>query len=276
MMARLLFFLLLIGTSPAWAQEAFTGKRPISLRVNSFLIEEAFTQEAGVVEHIAAFHYSPRSGTSGYSFTQEWPLFGDRHQLSFTLPFQRETIAPGGAMGLGDAEVGYGYQWMGGDGSRVFASPRLSLVLPTGDARRGRGDGAPGVEASLPMSVGVSPSVVANWNLGASYTPSARNSHGDAADVVGYEAGTSVIWMAHPLLGLIAGAVWESGEEVDGRGETSRSNSLLVAPGIRGTIDLPRGLQLVPGIMVPIGLGPSGGERAIHLFLSLEHSFRHR
>jgi hypothetical protein len=274
MKAYLLVFLLVISASPAWAQEAFAGKGPAPLRVNSFLVEEAFTQEAGVVEHIGAFRFSRQSGTWEYSLTQEWPLFNAKHQLSFTLPFEWEPVATEGATGMGDAEVSYGYQLMADDRSGIFVSPRLGLVLPTGDVERGRGAGAPGVEASLPVSISVSRDVVANWNLGASYTPSARNPQGDEADMVRYELGGSLIWMARPLLGLITGAVWESGDEVDGRGETSRSNRLLVAPGIRGTVNLGRGLQLVPGIMVPIGLGPSDGERAIYLFLSLEHPFQ--
>mgnify|MGYP003416988619 CR=1 FL=1 len=33
-------------------------------------------------------------------------------------------------------------------------------------------------------------------------------------------------------------------------------------------------LQIVPGISVPIGIGPSRGETAIFFYLSLEHPFR--
>lgn len=274
MMIRLSGLLLLISVLTAWTQEPPTRQGPVSLRVNSFLVEEAFTQEAGVVEHIAAFQFSRRGGSGEYSFTQEWPLFSARHQLSFTLPFQWEPTAFQGATGMGDAEVGYGYQWIADDRSGIFVSPRLGLTLPTGDAARGHGAGAPGVEASLPVSVSVSQNVVASGSLGVSYTPSARNPQGDEADVAGYELGGSLIWMAHPRFGLIAGAVWESGQEVDGAGETSRSNHLLVAPGLRATVDLVPGLQLVPGILVPIGLGPSGGARSISLFLSVEHPFR--
>jgi len=34
------------------------------------------------------------------------------------------------------------------------------------------------------------------------------------------------------------------------------------------------GLQIVPGIGVPIGIGPSSGEKGIFLYLSFEHPFR--
>jgi hypothetical protein len=33
-------------------------------------------------------------------------------------------------------------------------------------------------------------------------------------------------------------------------------------------------MQIVPGIAVPLGIGPSDGERSIFLYLSIEHPFR--
>ena len=46
---------------------------------NSFLIEEAYNQEAGVVQHISAFSRA-EGGAWLYTFTQEWPLGGIDHQ----------------------------------------------------------------------------------------------------------------------------------------------------------------------------------------------------
>ena len=40
---------------------------------NSFLIEEAYNQEAGVVQHINTMFYDWKHDTWSYSFTQEWP-----------------------------------------------------------------------------------------------------------------------------------------------------------------------------------------------------------
>lgn len=53
---------------------------------NSFLIEEAYNQEDGVIQHIQTFQYLQKSKTWGYSFTEEWPVPGQTHQLSFTIP----------------------------------------------------------------------------------------------------------------------------------------------------------------------------------------------
>lgn len=272
-MTRFLVLLILTGVSPAWAQETPAVKGLPPLRVNSFLVEEAYTQEEGIVEHIGAFRFS-RDGTSEYILTQEWPLFSAKHQISFALPLQRGVIASGRETGLGDVEVSYGYQLLGDDRSRLFVSPRLTARLPTGDEEHGRGGGAPGVEVSLPASFTLSQSVVAHWVSGVSYTPSAKNARGDEANVVGYDLGASLVWMTHPNFGLLLGASWEGAEEVDGARETSRSNGLFIAPGVRGTVALASGLQLAPGLAVPIGVGPSSGERAMWLFLSVEHPFR--
>jgi hypothetical protein len=46
-----------------------------------------------------------------------------------------------------------------------------------------------------------------------------------------------------------------------------------VNPGLRYAIDLPSGLQIVPGISMPIGIGPSEGEYGGLFYLSFEHPF---
>jgi hypothetical protein len=42
---------------------------------------------------------------------------------------------------------------------------------------------------------------------------------------------------------------------------------------VRAAFDFDSGLQIVPGIAAPIGIGPSGGETALFFYLSLEHPF---
>ena len=83
---------------------------------NSFLIEEAYNQEAGVVQHVSTFSRPEGGGAWDYAFTQEWPLGGMRHQLSYTVPVLH---ADGSGTGLGDVAT--------------------QLPLP---ARRRRGDAA--------------------------------------------------------------------------------------------------------------------------------------
>ena len=60
---------------------------------NSFLIEEAYNQEEGVVQHIMNVvyavnrHAGPDDRQLAFVFTQEWPVFSQRHQLSYALPY---------------------------------------------------------------------------------------------------------------------------------------------------------------------------------------------
>ena len=94
---------------------------------NSFLIEEAYNQEAGVVQHINSF-IRMRGGDWVYTFTEEWPLSGQKHQLSFTLPVQRVEDLPGNHTGLGDVALNYRYQLVGSSKTSPMASDRRSFL----------------------------------------------------------------------------------------------------------------------------------------------------
>src|SRR5687768_2707678 len=87
---------------------------------NSFLIEEAYNQEQGIVQHISIFRSYRGSSDFDAAFTQEWPLGGITHQLSYDLPvvrFGRET-------GIGDIRLNYRYQWIGSGLTQLAVSPR--------------------------------------------------------------------------------------------------------------------------------------------------------
>ena len=86
----------ILAAGACWGQEA---KGPIE--DNSFLLEEAYNQEPGVIQHIQAWQYLKTARTWGYAFTEEWPAPGRRHQLSFTLPVQKMP-EPDRVSGLGD------------------------------------------------------------------------------------------------------------------------------------------------------------------------------
>ena len=61
-------------------------KKEGPIQDNSFLVEEAYNQEAGVVQHISTFTRYQETKDWIYTFTQEWPVFSQKHQFSFTLP----------------------------------------------------------------------------------------------------------------------------------------------------------------------------------------------
>lgn len=259
------FFLVasLLGACPLAAQ-APTAPPPI--QDNSFLVEEAYNQERGVVQHIHTFERA-RGGGWEYGFTQEWPARGQRHQLSYTVPLER-----GDDTGFGDVALHYRYQASPPGAPTAFA-PRLSVLLPTGDYRRGRGTGGAGLQFNLPVSVELPGSLVAHSNAGATYTPQARDRAGNEATATELALAQSMIWLARPKLNFMLEAAWTRTAEVVGPERTEASDAFVLSPGIRGAIDFPSGLQVVPGIAVPIGVGPSSGERSVFLYLSFEHPF---
>jgi chemotaxis signal transduction protein len=241
---------------------------------NSFLIEEAYNQERGVVQHISAFSRAHETGDWLFSFTQEWPLPDQKHQLSFTLPVQEIHAAAVRSTGIGDAALNYRYQALGIGGGKVAFAPRLSLLVPTGSTRDGLGAGGAGFQVNLPLSVEMGSRFVSHWNAGATHTFQARDAVGEEAGTSAYALGQSFVWLARPKLNLLVETIWSSAEVVQGPGATTRAEALFVSPGVRFAIDVKGGLQVVPGIAFPIGVGPSRGQHALFLYLSLEHPFR--
>src|SRR4051812_23844073 len=73
---------------------------------NSFLIEEAYNQDPGVVQFINLYQYSEASKEWMYSFTNEFPAPDETHQLSYTVPFTKR----GSESGIGDIALNYRYQ----------------------------------------------------------------------------------------------------------------------------------------------------------------------
>jgi hypothetical protein len=265
---RVLGALVLGGCVLASAARAQESVPPAEIADNSFLIEEAYNQERGIVQHISAFMWSRSTHSWLYTFTQEWPLFGQRSQLSFTLPLQ----GAGGRARIGDVALNYRYQ-LAGPASRLSASPRLTVLVPTGSAAAGVGAGGVGLQVNLPVSVEVAPSLVTHWNAGATLTPSAGNGAGDRATTTAFNLGASAIWRPLPTFHVMVEVAWSQVEAVGGPGVTTDERELHISPGVRWAHNLAGGLQIVPGIAFPIGVGPSRGDNAVFLYLSFEHGF---
>lgn len=247
---------------------------------NSFLVEEAYNQEVGVVQHIATFVRAREGGAWDLAFTQEWPLGGQRHQVSYTVPFRRLSDHAYDRPGLGDIGVHYRFQWLGVGGGPIASAARLTALLATGDGDAGRGAGAPGLQINVPVSVTLAPRWVAHSNVGATWIRSGDyvvypSSAGPANQPArrGFNLGQSVIWLPAPTLNLMLELAWDRDDAVDVPGDADRDESLLLAPGIRWAHNFESGLQIVPGVAVPIGLGPSRGEHSLFLYLSVEHGF---
>lgn len=221
---------------------------------NSFLIEEAYNQDPGVVQHIQTFARATRGGDWLYTFTQEWPVPTIKHQLSYTLAMAQID----GAQGIGDVALNYRYQWIGDADARVAVSPRLTLLLPTGNERRGLGSGGTGIQAMLPASTVLTPTLVAHWNLGATITPKTHTHN--------LVLGNSFVWLAKPRFNVLVETLWSRTSDRGGH-----DSQTTISPGIRWSYDFPSKLQIVPGVAFPIT--NHGGGKSVFLYLSFEHPF---
>jgi len=223
---------------------------------NSFLVEEAYNQDPGVVQHISTFQHGTRGSDWLSTFTQEWPAGGLKDQLSYMVTSARA----GNPSGFGDITINYRRQLVGDGEARVAFAPRISIVLPTGDPHHNLGGGATGFQVMLPASVVAGEHFVTHWNAGAAFTP--------AKDTRTWTAAQSVVWLVHPRFNALVETVWS---RTDSRGG-ARATSLVLSPGIRWSYDLPGHLQIVPGIALPISTR-TPHDRSVLTYLSFEHPF---
>jgi hypothetical protein len=117
----------------------------------------------------------------------------------------------------------------------------------------------------FPVSAMLGKSLVTHTNLGATIVSGARN--GDAR---AYTLGQSLVWLAHPSVNVMLEALYVHGE---GGPDGGSGDAVTISPGLRFALDLPGGLQVVPGIAVPLGVGRSAGQKAVLFYLSFEHPF---
>ena len=238
---------------------------------NSFMVEEAYNQEDGVIQHISSFQRLANSKDWVYTFTDEWPLRTQKHQFSTT--FVAAHAGEFGGVGVGDTAINYRYQLIGSGETKLAMAPRLSLLIPSGNAAAGRGFGGTGLQTNLPVSIDHSRHLVTHWNAGATWIPHAKNNLGEKAGTVGVNLGQSFIWQFSNRFNGMLETIWTSGEDVIADGKTRRYQDIFISPGIRWAHDFKSGLQVVPGVAVPVGAGPSRGEKGLILYLSFEHPF---
>ena len=266
-MRRLAALLLVSVAAAAAAQDA----GPI--QDNSFLVEEAYNQDPGVVQHAQEFLWDWKSGGWAWTFTQEWPVPRETHQLSFTVLLARIERGEGNATGLGDLALNYRYQLIGGSDAKVAVAPRLSLFFPTGSYASSLGAGSVGMQFLIPASFVLSDKWVTHWNAGVAWTPQARDDQGARATLVIPSAAASLIYLAKPNWNVLLESLWVRTESVAGEDSVEVAQTFFLSPGFRYAWTFPSGLQIVAGLGVPIGLGPSRGQYSLLFYLSFEHPF---
>jgi len=256
------WLLSLTAVLTALPPDRLTAQAP--LEDNSFLIEEAYNQPSRVVQHIstAELHH----GATLFSFTQEWPLGGQTHQLSYTIVAQEDQ-----GFRLGDAMLNYRWQAVGTDDAELWIAPRLSGLVPVGEANKLGGNGGWGLDAVVPVSWEIGKRLTVHGNLSATWRPSGENGAGATAATFEPYVGASAVIFLLPELNLMAESVWRDGAAVVAAGKTTDGWDQAVTLGARAGFDLPSGLQIVPGA----AWMPTVGDAATRsfLYLSFEHKF---
>ena len=263
-----------LAAPAASAEEATSPKEAVQagrIKDNLFLLEEAYNQEPGVIQHISVFQYRPSAKAWTYSFTEEWPVPNDLNQLSLTLNLGGAGVDS--TPGLGDMLVNYRIQALGLAGKGAVAiAPRLSLVLPTGSAKKAMGRGAVGIQANLPASIELGRFFVVHLNAGATVTPNAQSPNGRTDTALDTNAGVALAWQPLKWLNALVEVSHTWTQQVDDT-DSDHVHALVVNPGLRFAIDhRASGLQVVPGVAVPMQVVPRGEFQAgLLTYLSFEH-----
>lgn len=244
---------------------------------NSFFIEEAYNQEANVVQHIFNFVWTAAERGAdhergwSFAFTQEWPVFSQAHQFSYTVPYSVIDTNGESDDGPGDVKLNYRFQVVEESAAQPAFAPRVSLVAPTGDERNGFGSGEVGFEVNFPASKVVSDRWTVHGNAGMTIFPDI-----DDRSLVNYNLGASAIYAVNRDLNLMIELVYISEEGIAEAGRLKRDEAVIVSPGIRHALNLDNDLQVVVGLSIPIGLTDDAPDYGVFLYLSLEHPFGSR
>ena len=250
---------------------------------NSFLIEEAYNQEPGVVQHIS--NLQEDDGDWFFWFTQEWPVFSQDHQFSYTIPYSwigsgtaaEQTLADlvvafdaGGAteQGFGDIMLNYRWQALYEKEHQPAFAPRLSLILPTGDRDKELGNESLGYQINLPMSKIVSNRVTMHGNAGlTSYVDV------DNQQPTSFNLGGSAIYAVTRDFNLLLEALGEWNQSVE-EGQIVDDFVYTISPGGRYAFNLPES-QVVLGLAVPCTFSEAAADFGVFVYLSYEHQLRH-
>ena len=272
------FSAVVITFSGSIAQPADKG--PIErISDNSFLIEEAYNQDLGVVQHIfnGVWTRGPQQRGWGFSFTQEWPLFSVEHQLSYTIPSSHLTDGGQRQIGVGDILINYRYQGLEESDTHPAFAPRFSLILPTGNRNKGTGNGVVGYQWSFPFSKKVSSLMAVHFNVGLTYLPKTQvpldgGGLSPKRSLVPYYVGGSAIFALTSRVQLMLEWLGNFDQSLNDDGKRVRAFQPTISPGIRAAVIDDEKLQTVIGVGVPIGLNrQTTNKYGVLLYFSVEH-----
>jgi hypothetical protein len=265
---------------PAKSYKTYNSYKAPLIEDNSFFVEEAFNQSAGVIQFISTCYFDNiHNRNLAYSFTQEIPLQDLKHQISYTINYIALNAQRPGLQGLGDFIMNYRYELKGKD-DWALITPRFSLIIPTGDFRKGLGLGAWGAQFNLPLTKMVSNRLVFHYNTGFTFLKDARFSLSDATSedeikrkhLTSINLGASMIWMPADKLNLMLEYVSNINDSFDETGQVNKGHQLILNPGLRYALDIGK-CQIVPGISIPIAIEKNTRQPGAFIYLSIEPNY---
>jgi len=247
---------------------------------NSFLVNEAYNQDRGEVQHTLNAFYSNDFKRRGWSFKfdQEWWLFTEDHQVAFSIPFFHLREEGERQHGVGDIGIEYRYQLTQERPNIPAVAPGFGLILPTGNRHKGTGKGVVGYEWSIAASKKVAARLALHGNFGLTYLPKVRVPlDGDQRlspkrSLVSYDVGASAVFALSSAIHMLLEWVGESEEEINGKGKKERNFKTILSPGIRAAVVNKDDLQTVVGVGIPIGVNRPADNYGVFLYFSIEHN----
>ncbi len=293
MKKQTLTFIIAALTSFAYAQNSDTIPKKGSylyygqpkIEDNSMFIEEAFNQEAGVIQHISNFIYN--GGNFFYGYTQEIPLADVKQQFSFGFSyasFKKPTDATNSNFktnGIGDILLNYRpLVWGKNDWALVI--PRFTVIVPTGNSQYGFGQGGWGGQFNLAVTKRLNSKITTHYNAG--YTVITKADHyaytADGTPTLAYEKnigasniGASAIWLVKPKFNLMVEYVGTFSKSIEDDGKLVGLNNSIINPGFRCAIDVGK-IQFVPGLGLPFNFkGKNLDGTGVFFYLSIEPAY---
>jgi hypothetical protein len=169
-----------------------------------------------------------------------------------------------------DVLLNYRLQALTETQSRPAFAPRFSLILPTGDEKRGLGNGRAAYQFNLPCSKIVHDRWTAHANAGLTFRPDVGG-----RDLLDLNFGASVIYAVTENFNFLLEWVGVRGEETTAAG-VEHHFAHVILPGARYAFNLPDDAQLVVGLGAPIGLSAAAPDFGVFVYVSFEHFFQRK
>lgn len=261
-------FVLLMFCGAAYAQPGSVQPQEPSQSFgivdNSFLVEEAFNQDPRIFQNI--FTFTRDSSAWEAVFTQEWPVPGRRHQLSYTIPLEHDQ----GTV-IGDLRLNYRYQALSETAAMPACAPRLTVILPSGDVHPELHRDGVGWEFNVPFSKRER-DVYLHWSIGATHLPATASPSAGIRSLTTPALAGSLVWRTQPMVNVMLEVLTLFPETLRSGEISTRERVVTISPGIRRGWNIDDS-QIVVGLAAPLTFESGAKKLAVLAYGSYELPF---